>query len=80
MAAEEATESFERAAWASVEARQGRRASTVRDLRHYVRRMLKVPGIGAPPARHDYEGVPGSSPQCVWAKCAQLPQSTRHFA
>ncbi len=51
VAAEEATESFERAAWASVEARQGRRASTVRDLRHYVRRMLKEPGIGSRPLR-----------------------------
>lgn len=49
--AEEATESFERVAWASVEARQGRRASTVRDLRHYVRRMLRVPGVGTRPLR-----------------------------
>ena len=40
--AEEHTVSFEEAAWASVEARAGRRASTLRDLRHFVRRMLRV--------------------------------------
>lgn len=48
---ENATESFEQAAWASVEARQNRRAATVRDLRHYVRRMLKVDGVAQRPLR-----------------------------
>ena len=37
--AEEATESFANVAWQSVEARKGRRASTQRDLRHFVRRI-----------------------------------------
>lgn len=41
----EATVSFEVAAWASVESRAGRRPSTRRDLRHFVRRMLRVEGI-----------------------------------
>ncbi len=40
--AEEHTVSFEEAAWASVEARAGRRATTLRDLRHFVRRMLRI--------------------------------------
>ena len=40
--AEEHTVSFEQAAWASVEARAGRRATTLRDLRHFVRRMLRI--------------------------------------
>lgn len=51
VAAEAETESFERAAWASVEARQGRRPSTVRDLRLYVRRMLRVEGVAGRPLR-----------------------------
>ena len=37
---------LERAAWASVEARQGLRPSSRRDLRHYVRRILRVEGAG----------------------------------
>ena len=39
--AAERTVPFERAAWESVVARAGRRPTTTRDLRHYVRRMLK---------------------------------------
>lgn len=42
--AEEHTVSFETAAWASVQARAGRRPVTLRDLRHFVRRMLRVEG------------------------------------
>ncbi len=49
--AEEHTVSFEAAAWASVEARAGRRATTLRDLRHFVRRMLRVEGMAARPLR-----------------------------
>lgn len=49
--AEEATESFANVAWQSVEARKGRRASTQRDLRHFVRRMLRVPGVAERPLR-----------------------------
>ncbi len=49
--AEEHTVSFEEAAWASVEARVGRRATTLRDLRHFVRRMLRVEGVAARPLR-----------------------------
>lgn len=39
------------AAWASVESRAGRRATTLRDLRHFVRRMLRVEGIAQRPLR-----------------------------
>ena len=49
--AEEHTVSFEEAAWASVESRAGRRATTLRDLRHFVRRMLRVEGIAQRPLR-----------------------------
>ncbi len=49
--AENATECFETVAWRSVEARRGRRAATVRDLRYYVRRMLRVKGIAERPLR-----------------------------
>ncbi len=49
--AKENTVSFESAAWQSVEARSGRRPTTRRDLRHYVRRMLKVEGIKDRPLR-----------------------------
>ena len=40
--AEEHTVCFEEAAWASVAARTARRATTLRDLRHFVRRMLRI--------------------------------------
>ena len=49
--AAERTVPFEQAAWASVEARAGRRPTTTRDLRHYVRRMLKVEGVAQLPLR-----------------------------
>ena len=49
--AEEETVSFAEAAWASVAARAGRRATTLRDLRHFVRRMLRVEGVAARPLR-----------------------------
>lgn len=49
--AEEHTVSFEKAAWASVAARAGRRATTLRDLRHFVRRMLRVEGVAERPLR-----------------------------
>lgn len=48
---EEQTESFEKAAWASVAARANRRPTTTRDLRHFVRRMLRVEGVGQLPLR-----------------------------
>lgn len=48
---EEHTVSFEQAAWAIVDARKGRRATTLRDLRHFVRRMLRVAGIAEQPLR-----------------------------
>lgn len=47
----ERTESFERVAWASVEARAARRPTTTRDLRYYVRKMLKVEGVAQLPLR-----------------------------
>lgn len=51
LAAEDQTVAFEKAAWESVEARAGRRATTLRDLRHFTRRMLRVEGVGARPLR-----------------------------
>lgn len=39
--AEDCTVSFAEAAWESVAERKGRRATTLRDLRHFVRRMLR---------------------------------------
>lgn len=45
------TEAFEKVAWASIAARSGRRPSTTRDLRHYVRRMLRVEGVAQMPLR-----------------------------
>lgn len=47
----EQTVCFEEAAWASVSARAGRRATTLRDLRHFVRRMLRVDGVATRPLR-----------------------------
>ncbi len=51
LAKQEHTVSFETAVWASVEARACRRATTRRDLRHYARRLLRVPGVGERPLR-----------------------------
>ncbi len=48
---EKHTVSFEQTAWASVEARADRRATTRRDLRHFVRRMLRVEGVAVRPLR-----------------------------
>ncbi len=48
---QERTASFERVAWESVEARAGRRPTTTRDLRYYVRKMLKVEGMAQLPLR-----------------------------
>lgn len=45
------TVTLEEAAWASVEARRDRRPVTLRDLRHYVRRLLRVGGVGERPLR-----------------------------
>lgn len=47
----EQTVSFEQAAWESVEARAGRRPTTKRDLRNYVRRLLRVEGVAQLPLR-----------------------------
>lgn len=47
----EKTVSFEEAAWASIEARRDRRSVTLRDLRSYVRRMLRVEGTAGRPLR-----------------------------
>ncbi len=49
--AEENTVNFETAAWSSVEARAARRPATKRDLRHFVRRMLRVEGVAQRPLR-----------------------------
>lgn len=48
----EKTVSFETAAWESVSARKERRWSTRRDLRHFVRRMLKVENVASLQLRH----------------------------
>lgn len=47
----ERTVSLEHAAWASVEARADLRPATRRDLRHFVRRILRVEGVGELPLR-----------------------------
>lgn len=47
----EQTVSLEAAAWASVEARSGLRPATRRDLRHFVRRILRVEGAAKQPLR-----------------------------
>lgn len=49
--AEENTVSFKEAAWASVDARKGRRKATLNDLRHFVRRMLRIENIVERPLR-----------------------------
>lgn len=51
LAAAERTVSFAEAACKSIEARTNRRPSTRRDLRHFVRRMLKVDGAAEYPLR-----------------------------
>lgn len=51
LAEQEKTVSFEAAAWASVEVRNNRRSTTCRDLRHFVRRMLRVAGVAELPLR-----------------------------
>ena len=51
IAAAEQTVTFETAAIKSIEARANRRPTTRRDLRHFVRRMLKVEGIPNLPLR-----------------------------
>jgi len=45
------TVSLEEAAWASVNARQELRPTSRRDLRHFVRRILKVEGAATMPLR-----------------------------
>ncbi|MCQ2364878.1 MAG: hypothetical protein MJ051_04935 [Akkermansia sp.] len=47
----EQTVSFEEAAQASLEARQDRRPTTRRDLRHFIGRMLRVPEMAQRPLR-----------------------------
>lgn len=55
---EEYTVSLETAAWASVEARCDRvRPVTLRDLRHYVRRILKVEGVAGLQLRNVTTGM-----------------------
>lgn len=49
--AAERTVTFEVAAWGSVQARAGRRPTTKRDLRHYVRRILRIEGVSRMPLR-----------------------------
>lgn len=51
IAAMEQTVTFEEAAIRSIEARSDRRPTTRRDLRHYVRRMLRVEGVASLPLR-----------------------------
>lgn len=61
---------LETAAWASVQSRQGLRPSSRRDLRHFVRRILRVEGASTKPlrsmtaaqCRHILECAFGSSP------------------
>lgn len=45
------TVTLEKAAWASIEARQDLRPTSRRDLRHFIRRLLNVDGVAALPLR-----------------------------
>ena len=51
LAKEEETVTFEVAGWASIEQRSKRRPTTRRDLRHFMRRFLRKPGVGKRPLR-----------------------------
>ena len=51
MGKEENTVSFEEAGWSSIEQRAGRRPTTRRDLRHFMRRFLRKEGVGQRPLR-----------------------------
>ena len=48
---EENTVSFAQAGWESIDARAGRRPTTRRDLRHYMRRFLRQKGVAERPLR-----------------------------
>ncbi len=60
--AQEKTVSFQRAAEESLTRREtaGRRATTLRDLRHFIRRLLRVPGVAGRPLRAM------STAECRW--------------
>ena len=78
---EEHTVSFEEAAWASVAERTGRRAATLRDLHHFVRRMLRVEGVAqCSAAQHEYATMPTPAGHGFRRKCPQLYQGTSHSA
>ena len=47
----ENTKTFAEAGWASIEARAGRRPTTRRDLRYYMRKFLRAEGIAGRPLR-----------------------------
>ncbi len=49
--AQERTVSFSHAAQESLARRAGRRPTTLRDLRHFIRRLLQVPGLADKPLR-----------------------------
>ena len=51
LAAQERTCTLEDAGWASIEARGDCRSTTLRDLRYYLRRMLKLSGVAQLPLR-----------------------------
>ncbi len=51
VAQRERTCTLAEAGWASIEARSDCRKTTLRDLRYYLRRILKLPGVGELPLR-----------------------------
>ncbi len=73
----EQTVSFEEAAWRSVEARAGRRPVTLRDLRYYLRRLLRQPGVAGRPLRSMTSGECRCLLQGVFGHSAQSFRKAR---
>ena len=74
VAQEDRTVSFERAAWASVEARSTQlRPVSLRDLRYFVRRLLRVEGCSRIALRHM------TSSQCRHILHTAFPTSTSEY-
>ncbi|MDO5490453.1 MAG: hypothetical protein Q4F52_10175 [Bacteroidaceae bacterium] len=71
--AAEHTVSLSEAAWASVEARKNLRPTTRRDLRHFVRRILRVEGAADMPLRSM------STADCKWILAAAFGASPSSY-
>lgn len=65
--------SLKEAAWQSIAARAGRRSVTLRDLRYYVQRMLRVEGVGTRSLREM------SAQECRALLSAAFPHSVHSY-